>query len=61
MYSPDELKNMTVVDLNEELDKSRKELFKEKSALSIGQSKTPHRKKQLQRYIARLLTAINNR
>lgn len=61
MYTFQELSNMSVKELQDELEKSRKDLYKEKTLLSVGQSKTPHKARELKKYIAQLLTGIHNK
>lgn len=61
MYTIGELRNMATDELHKELLKTRRDLYQERTAQAIGQSKTPHRKKVLKKYIVHLLTVINNR
>ena len=60
MYTIVELKNLSQSELQEELNDARRELYQERTSQAIGQSKTPHKKKILKKYITHILTVLSN-
>ena len=60
MYTIVELKNLSKSELHKELSDARRDLYQERTLQAIGQSKTPHKKKVLKKYIAHILTVLSN-
>lgn len=56
MLSIKELKNLSLDDLNEELLKSTKDLFKKRFEVNTGSSKSHHEIRNLRKYRAQILT-----
>ncbi len=61
MYTIGELQNLSPDELHKELHDTRRDLFQERTSQAIGQSKTPHKKKILKKYITHILTVLSNR
>lgn len=59
MLKIDELKKMTVKELNEEFDKATKDLFKVRFEVNTGASKANHQIGNLKKYRAQILTVRN--
>ncbi|MCD6109172.1 50S ribosomal protein L29 [bacterium] len=59
MLKLDELKKMRIQDLDEEFDKTTKELFKLKFEVNTGSEKGSHQIGNLKKYRAQILTVKN--
>ncbi|MCS7272677.1 MAG: 50S ribosomal protein L29 [Fimbriimonadales bacterium] len=58
---PDQLRRMTMAELQKELDNMRMELYRLRVQKTIGQLKDTDSIRQLKRNIARVLTIINEK
>jgi len=59
MLKLDELKKMTIKELNDEFDKATKDLFRIRFEVNTGTSKANHQIGNLRRYRAQILTVKN--
>lgn len=58
---PDQLRRMTLPELQKELDNLRIELYRTRVRKTVGQLKDTDSMKQIRRNIARILTIINEK
>lgn len=58
---PNELRNLTAVELENEVTKRRRELFDLRIQAAVGQASNPRRIRMARREIARMLTIMRER